>query len=194
MESCVKFLEGKLKLKVNRKKSTTGRPGKLKFLGFSLYKLNGKIGIRVHGKSLKRFTERLKTITSRKRGSKIEKIMEELKTLINGWLGYYSIADIRYYLRRINEWLRRRMRQLFWKRWKRIKTKAENLIKLGATKSNAWQWANTRKGYWCIAGSWILTTTLNNQFFEQLGFPNVIKRYDELQRRFSQLELLRGIC
>jgi group II intron reverse transcriptase/maturase len=194
MESCIKYLEGKLRLKVNRNKSTTGRPAKLKFLGFSLYKLNGKIGIRVHEKSLKRFKEKLKVLTGRNRGSSIEKIIEELKTFLNGWLGYYSLADVRMFLQRINEWLRRRIRQLFWKRWKRIKTKAENLIQLGATRDNAWRWANTRKGYWCIAGSWILTTTMNNDYFKKIGFPDIVKRYDVLRVRFKQLELLHGIC
>ena len=95
MEGCITYLEGKLKLKVNRKKSATGSPTKLKFLGFSLYRLKGKIGIRVHEKPLERFKERLKALTSRKRGGKIQQILEELIRYINGWLAYYRIADIR---------------------------------------------------------------------------------------------------
>ena len=194
MEGCIKFLEGKLRLKVNRKKSTTGSPAKLKFLGFSLYKMKGKIGIRVHEKPLDRFKERLKVITSRKRGGRIEQIIGELTKLINGWLGYYRIADIKMYLMKINEWLRRRMRQLYWKRWKRIRTRLENLVKLGVPRDKAWQWANTRKGYWCIAGSWIMTTTMNNRYFELLGFPNLLKRYEELRERAKRLEMLQVTC
>jgi len=194
MEGCIKFLEGKLRLKVNRKKSATGSPAKLKFLGFSFYNMKGKIRIRVHEKPLERFKKRLKAITSRKRSGRIEQILEELTRLINGWLGYYRIADIKTYLQRISEWLRRRMRQLCWKRWKRVRTRYENLIKLGATRDNAWQWANTRKGYWCIAGSWIMTTTMNNCYFETLGFPNLLKRYEELRERAKRLEMLHGTC
>jgi group II intron reverse transcriptase/maturase len=180
MESCVKFLEGKLKLKVNRKKSATGSPTKLKFLGFSLYKIKDKVGIRAHEKSLKRFKDKLKAITSRKRGGTMEQILEELRRLINGWLGYYSIADVKKYLQRISEWLRRRIRQIFWKRWKRIRTRLENLMRLGVHKDQAWPWANTRKSYWHIANSWILATTLTNQYLESIGFPNVVKRFEEL--------------
>jgi group II intron reverse transcriptase/maturase len=194
MESCAQFLEKKLKLKVNRKKSTTGSPKKLKFLGFSLYQMMGRIGIRVHEKPLERLKVRLKELTSRKRGGSIEQILAEIKRLLNGWIGYYRIADMKKYLQGISEWLRRRMRQLYWKRWKRIKTRLDNLIQLGVPRNKAWQWANTRKGYWCIAGSWILTTTMNNRYFETLGFPNILKRYEELRERAKRLEMLHGTC
>ena len=194
MEGCIRFLEGKLKLKVNRKKSTTGSPIKLKFLGFSLYCWKGRIGIRVHEKPLERLKERLKAMTSRKRGGTIEQILAEITKFMNGWLGYYRMADMKKYLEGISEWLRRRMRQLYWKRWKRVRTRYENLIQLGVPRNKAWQWANSRKGYWCIAGSWILTTTMNNRYFEALGFPNIRKRYEELWKLSKRLEILHGTC
>ena len=192
MAGCIKFLEGKLKLKVNRKKSTTGSPMKVKFLGFSLYGRKEGIGIRVHEKPLKRLKDRLKEMTSRKRGGTIEQILEEITRLINGWLGYYRMADIKTFLQRISEWLRRRIRQIYWKRWKRMRTRFENLIRLGVPRDKAWQWANTRKGYWRIAGSWILTTTINNRYLETLGFPNILKRYEELRELTKRLEILHG--
>jgi group II intron reverse transcriptase/maturase len=192
MAGCINFLEGKLRLKVNRNKSTTGSPIKLKFLGFSLYRRKKEIRIRVHEKSLERLIERLKAMTSRKRGGKIESILAEIARLINGWLGYYRIADIKGHLERISDWLRRRIRQIFWKRWKRTGTRQENLIRLGVPKNKAWQWANTRKGFWRIARSWILTTTLTNRYFETLGFPNILKRYEDLRERSKMLENLHG--
>jgi hypothetical protein len=194
MEGCVKFLEGKLKLKVNRKKSAVGSPMKLKFLGFSLYQWKRETKIRVHEKSLKRLKERLKAMTSRKRSGTIEQILEEITRLINGWLGYYRIADIKAHLIRISEWLRRRIRQIYWKRWKRVRTRCENLIRLGVPRDKAYQWANTRKGYWRIAGSGILNTTLDNHYLETLGFPNILKRYEELRERARRLEILHGTC
>jgi group II intron reverse transcriptase/maturase len=194
MEGCIKFLEGKLRLKVNRKKSATGSPTELKFLGFSLYEWKGKIGIRVHEKPFQRLIDRLKALTGRMRGGTIEQIITEITRLMNGWLGYYRLADMKKYLQRVSEWLRRRIRQLYWKRWKRIRTRYENLIKLGANRDKAWQWANTRKGHWCIARSWILTTTLTNRYFETLGFPNIVKRYEELRERVKRLEMLHGTC
>ena len=192
MESCTKFLEGKLKLKVNRKKSSTGSPTKLKFLGFRLYQWKERIGVLVHEKSLRRFKDRLKAMTSRKRGGTIEQILGELTRLIYGWLAYYRIVDMKKYLQGICEWLRRRLRQIYWKRWKRTRTRQENLIHLGVTPNKAWQWANTRRSYWCTAGSFILTTTLNNCYFETIGFPNVLKKYEELRERAKRLEILHG--
>jgi group II intron reverse transcriptase/maturase len=194
MAGCIKFLEGKLKLKVNRKKSTTGSPMKLKFLGFNLYAWKGEIRIRVHEKALKRLKERLKAMTSRKRGGKVEHILGEVNRQIYGWLGYYRIANMKKYLQGISEWLRRRIRQLYWKRWKWVRTRYENLIRFGVPREKAWHWANTRKGYWCTAGSWILTTTLNNRYFETLGFPNILKRYEELREQARRVEILHGTC
>ena len=180
MEGCIKFLEGTLKLKVNRKKSMTGSPTKLKFLGFSLYTRAGKARIRVHEKTLKRFINKLRELTSRKRNRTVEWILKELTTLCRGWLGYYSIADLKWHISQITAWLRRRIRQLFWKRWKQARTRFENLIQLGIGKDQAWPWANTRKGCWHTAGSWILTTSLTNQYLESLGFMNMAKYYEVL--------------
>ena len=192
MAGCIKFLEGKLKLKVNRKKSTTGSPTKLKFLGFSLYQVKERIGIKVHEKPIERFKDRLRAITSRKRGGTIEQILEELNRLINGWIGYYRIADIKKYLELISKWLRRRIRQIYWKRWKSVRTRFKNLIRLGIPRDKAWQWANTRKGYWCIAGSQIMVIAMNNRYLETLGFPNILKRYEELREQARRLEILHG--
>ena len=194
MAGCIKFLEGKLKLKVNRKKSTTGSPKELKFLGFSLHQWKGRIGIRAHEKTLIRLKERLKKITSRSRGGSIQRILEEITRLINGWLGYYCIADMERYLQEISKWLRRRIRQVYWKRWKRVRTRYENLIQLGISRDEAEKWANTRKGHWRIAGSQVMNTTMTNRYFEALGFPNILKRYEELRERAKRLEMLHGTC
>jgi group II intron reverse transcriptase/maturase len=141
MESCVRFLEKKLKLKVNRKKSTTGSPTKLKFLGFSLYQGTDQVWIRVHEKSQRRLKGRLRDMTNRNRSGTIEQILEEITRLIQGWIGYYCIAGMKTYLQGISAWLRHRIRQIYWKRWKRIRTRFTNLMRLGADRNHAWQWA-----------------------------------------------------
>ena len=180
MDSCIRFLEGKLKLKVNRKKSMTGSPAKLKFPGFSLYRRKGGIGIRVHEKSLKRFMDKLREIISRKRNRTMEWILKELTTLCWGWIGYYGIADLKWHLSQITAWLRRRIRQMYWKRWKQAGTKFENLVRLGVDKDLAWPWANTRKGYRRTAGSQILKHSLTTRYLESLGFPDMGKRFEIL--------------
>lgn len=178
MASCIKYLEGKLKLKVNREKSKTGSPLKLKFLGFSLYKARGKIGIRPHNKSLKRFKDKVKQLTSRKQARPIADILWNLRKYTIGWLGYYSVADMRTRISTLNEWIRRRIRQIFWKQWKRTRAKHDNLVKLGIPKGKAWEWANSRLGYWRIAHSWILTRSLTNKYLASIGYDDLSQRYE----------------
>lgn len=180
MASCVKYLEGKLKLKVNRKKSKAGSPLKLKFLGFSMYKTGKKTGIRPHAKSVKRFKDKLRELTSRKQARPIEVILKRIKTYTTGWLGYYSIADMESRIKSLNEWLRRRIRQIYWKQWKRIKAKHDNLVRLGIENHKAWEWANSRLGYWRVADSWILHRSLTNEYLASVGYDDILERYKVL--------------
>ena len=183
MESSVRYLEGKLKLKVNHKKSKVGSPLREKYLGFSLHKTPGKMGIRPHGKVLKRFKQKVKEITGRSRGRSIDAILRELRRYTTGWLGYYSIADMRNKMQGMNKWIRRRLRMYVWKQWKKISTKQENLKRLGLDKGKAWEYANTRLGYWRIANSPILKTTLTDKYLESLGYMNIAKKYEVLHLR-----------
>ena len=180
MESCTKYLEGKLKLKVNREKSRTGSPLRLKFLGFALCKIGKRTGIRPHEKSLKRFKGKVRELTTRNQAKPMELILMNLKRYTTGWLGYYAIADMKTRIKELIEWTRRRIRQIFWKQWKRIGARHDNLVRLGIPDSKAWEWANSRLGYWRVAGSWILTTSLTNDYLASIGFDNFAKRYEVL--------------
>ena len=177
MESITRFIEDKLRLAVNRQKSTVDRPWKLKFLGFSFYHRDRMIRIRVHPKSVKRFKQRLKWITARSNAMSMTQRMLKLKRLITGWVNYYGIADMRTLARSLDEWLRRRIRMCYWKQWKKIRTRYKNLVKRGIDKSKAWEFANTRKGYWRIAGSAILNRTCTNEDLRKLGLQSIIIRY-----------------
>jgi len=177
MKSITKFIEDKLRLKVNRQKSTVDRPWKLKFLGFSFYYRNQMIRIRVHPKSVRRFRQRLKWITARSNAKSMTQRMLKLKQLITGWVNYYGIADMKKLAKSLDEWLRRRIRMCYWKQWKKIRTRHKNLVKRGIGKSKAWEFANTRKGYWRIAGSPILTRTFTNEDLRKLGFRSIMVRY-----------------
>lgn len=184
MNNCVKFLEGRLKLKVNREKSRVGSPLKLKFLGFSMYKTGKKSGIRPHNKSIKKFKDKIRELTSRKQARSIENILQRLKRYTTGWLGYYAIADMENKIKALNEWIRRRIRQIFWKQWKKIKTKHDNLVKLGIDSYTAWKWANSRKSYWRISLSQILTTSLTNEYLASIGYDNIHERYKVLHLNY----------
>ena len=183
MANCIKYLEGELKLKVNREKSQTGSPLVLKFLGFSLYKRGKKVGMRPHRKSLKRFRDRIRQITSRKRGRSVKQILHELKVFTTGWLGYYSIADMRHRISALNRWTRRRIRMYLWKQWKKVSARFAHLKRRGIPKGQAWEWANTRKGYWRIAHSWVLTRSLTNEYLASIGYDDISARYEVLHLR-----------
>jgi RNA-directed DNA polymerase len=177
MVSVTRFIEGELKLKVNKEKSAVDRPWKLKFLGFTFYHKKGGIGIRVHPKPVKKLKEKLKEVTGRSNAMNAEERIMKLKQVITGWVNYFGIADMKKLVEKLDEWLRRRIRMWYWKCWKKIKTKHDNLVKLGVYDSKAWEYANTRKGYWRIADSPILNKTLTNERLRKRGFPTITDRY-----------------
>ena len=184
MTSCTKYLEDKLKLKVNQEKSKAGSPLRLKFLGFSLYKIGKKTGIRPHGKPIEDFKKKIRQLTSRKQAKPIKEILKGIRKYTIGWLGYYSIANMSSRINTLNEWVRRRIRQIFWKQWKKPAARFENLKRLGIPKRKAWEWANSRLGYWRIADSWILHRSLTNEYLASIGYDNIAKRYEVLHSNY----------
>jgi len=176
MNNITEFIERRLKLKVNRDKSAVDRPSRRKFLGFSFYVVKGKARNFIHAKCIKRFKEKVKAITSRSKGRSIEWRKERLNWLMSGWVKYFGIADMRRVASELDGWIRRRIRMCYWKQWKKIKTKHDNLVRLGLGQLKAWEFANTRKGYWNISGSPVLTSTLTNEYIDKLGFISLTKQ------------------
>lgn len=177
MESITRFIEEKLKLKVNKDKSTVDRPWKLKFLGFTFYRGKSEFRIRIHEKPLNKFKAKLKELTSRSNAMNMEYRFLKLKQAIVGWVNYFAIADMKSILKTLDEWLRRRIRMCFWKQWKKIKTKHDNLVKLGTENYKAWEYANTRKSYWKISNSFILSKTLTNKYLKEMGLISILQIY-----------------
>ena len=185
LASSRKFLETKLKLKVNESKSMAGSPLKLKFLGFALRSTTkGQAGIRVHEKSIDRFKAKVRGLTRRNQGKSVEYMLYKLRQYTIGWLGYYAIADMKSFMQSSSEWIRRKIRTYVWKQWKRVRTKFARLQKLGIPERKAWEWANTRKGCWRIADSWILHRALNNQYIAGMGYDDVLFRYNALHLNY----------
>ena len=177
MESITKFIETKLRLKVNRVKSKVDRPWRIKYLGFSFYQSKGKVEIRIHPKSIAKFKDKIREITSRSNAMSMEVRYEKLKQVIRGWVNYFKIANMKRIAQNLDEWIRRRLRMCYWKQWKKIKTKYDNLTKLGIENNKAWQFANTRKSYWRISNSPILAKSLNNKTLEKLGYISLSSVY-----------------
>lgn len=169
-----------LKLKINKEKTTISNLNQVKYLGYTFYRVKGQCRLRVHSKSINKLKDKLRTVTGRSNGMSIEGRKLKLNQIIRGWVQYFKLADMKTIIKPIDEWLRR-IRMITWKRWKKVKTKFENLQKLGVAKEKAWEWANTRKSYWHTANSRILATTLNNARFEKQGYLSLLKYYLEVR-------------
>ena len=170
LANIVPYIENKLFLKVNREKTVTAYVSKVKFLGYSFYVTKGIGRLRVHPTSIAKMKERIKTLTSRSNGWGYARRKKALRQYVTGWVNYFKLADMQKLLFRVDSWYRRRLRMVIWKQWKRLRTRGRNLMKLGINKYKAWEWANTRKGYWHIANSHILALTITNERLCQSGF------------------------
>jgi RNA-directed DNA polymerase len=170
LENILPYIEGKLFLRVNRTKTVIDYVGKVKFLGFTFYKVKGVTRIRIHPKSIAKMKAKVKELTSRSNGWGNEFRTERIRRYIVGWVNYFKIADMKKLMETIDEWLRRRIRMIYWKQWKKVRTRFRELKRLGIDENKAWQFANTRKGYWRISNSPILSYSLNNQKLGNLGY------------------------
>ena len=183
LETSSRYLEKKLKLKVNTEKSRAVSVYSIrnfKFLGFALGRNKDGTYIRVHAKSMKKAKRKLKELTSRSQGRSVRAVMYNVKVFMQGWLGYYAIADMKNAMDDWNGWLRRRLRMYIWKQWKKPKTRVKNLMKLGMEDWKAYRNGNPRKGYWAVAGSGILTHTITNERLAQAGYFDIARKYKSL--------------
>ena len=151
-----------------------------KFLGFALGKGRKGVYIRVHAKSLRKAKQKLKELTSRSQGRNVRKVMENVKVFIRGWLGYFGIASMKTTMQEWDGWLRRRIRMYIWKQWKKPSARVRNLVKLGMPQWMAYRNGNSRKGYWAVAGSGILTHTITNERLVRAGYYSLSDRYESL--------------
>ena len=183
LESSTKFLEGTLKLKVNREKSRTVSVFAIrnfKYLGFCFGR-NGKgIYVRVHGKSWKKAKDKLRMLTSRSRCGSVVKTMERIKGYMRGWMNYYSMADMKSNIESLNGWLYRRIRMCIWKQWKLPRTRMRKLIGLGVDSHYAATIAYDRKGYWFNAGNKAVNWALSKERLINWGFYDLTTAYQSM--------------
>lgn len=182
--SSQKYLEGKLKLKMNMEKSmaTSVFSSRFKFLGFTLGKNGQGIYIRAHKKSLKKAKQKLKEKTRRSQPKTVRAVMKDVERYIRGWVGYYYIASMKNTMNSWNEWLRRRLRMYIWKQWKVPKARVKALSQLKIPKGKAYEWGNSRLGYWRVAGSPILSRAINNERLAQAGYYDFPAQYESLRK------------
>ena len=170
LKNITKYIEAKLFLRVNREKTRVASVSEIEFLGYGFYVDKDGGHLRVHPKSVWKLKMKIRKITARSNGWSIQGRKAKLNALIRGWVNYFKLANMKKLMEGLDGWLRRRLRMVTWKRWKRIKTRFENLMKAGISRWRAWQWANTRRGYWAIAGSAILNRAITNAMLEKAGY------------------------
>lgn len=176
MASVTRFLEGKLKLRVNRDKSAVAYVEERKFLGYRLRR-GGRLGIAP--KSLERAKDRIRDITRRNRGNaKVSQMIEELNNFLSGWITYFRFAEAWSHLERLGEWMRRKLRCVILKRLKRTKTIADFLRRLGVPTPNAWITALSGKGWWRKAGSPSVHHAMNKTWFAKHKLIDPVRKYE----------------
>lgn len=175
METVVGYLETRLKLKVNRAKSGVARPKDRKFLGFRLFKRAGEIRIGLASRTQKRVKQRIRELTRASHGGwTMEERIRRLREYLQGWVGYYGLADTASVFDKLDQWLRRRLRMVYWRQWKRVDTRRRALRALGMP---AWMSPSvgSRKGPWRNAGSVPMQTTLTKAYWARLGLLSLVE-------------------
>jgi len=175
LESITKWLEKRLKLKVNREKSGVDRPWKRKFLGYSMT-ANLDPKLKISPKSIERLKESLKEIFRKGRGRKLETIIEELRSRLTGWISYYRLTQVRGILTELDQWIRRRLRCIIWRQLKRVYPRAKALMRRGLTEERAWRSATNQRGPWWNAGASHMNQAYPNSYFEKLGLVSLEKK------------------
>lgn len=170
LESLILYIEKELKLEVNRTKSVATRPWKVKLLGYSFYHKKGEKGLTIAKSSITKYKSKVRSITSRSKPYAMYERYELLRSLNRGWAGYFKLNEAKSLFTDLDKWVRSRLRLCYWKQWKQPSTRVKMLAKLGTPDWQAYQWGNTRKGYWRTSHSPVLTTALNSSLLKREGY------------------------
>ena len=175
LRNIIPFIEGKLFLKVNRKKTEVAHISKVKYLGYTFYRYKGKCRLRVHAKSVVKMKNKIRELTDRNKGISNKKREKEYQEYVRGWVQYYRLADMKGLLKRTDEWARRRIRAVYWKQWKKIKTRYRMLKALGMEHWMAKELACSRKGYRRMAQ--VLNQIFSKKIIARLGYTSMSDYY-----------------
>jgi len=181
MKTITDFIERKLGLIVNATKSKVGRPNQIKFLGFGYFRdKDGKYQAKPHKLSIEKLKRKLKALTCRKWSISLDVRLKKLKQQITGWVYYFRIAKMKTVLSEIDAKLRKRIRVIIWKQWKKTRKRYDALRKLGANRSNAWSTANCRKSYQYVCGTATIHAAITNKRLEQRGLTSLSNLYTKV--------------
>ncbi len=174
LASLTKYLEDTLRLKVNQEKSGVGRPWRRKFLGYTQCNRKYNVCLKVSGEAIKRFKGDLKGVLRRGRGCSIYKTVEYLNPKLQGWMNYFRHIGVKIVLQDLDGWLRRHLRKLLWRQWKRPFTRAKMLMRLGLDEKRAWNSAQNGRGAWWNSGASHLNLALPKKRFDRIGLVSLV--------------------
>ena len=175
MNNIIPFIEGKLRLKVNQAKTEVAHISKIKYLGYAFYRYKGKYRFRVHPKTVAKMKAKIRKLTNKNNGWSNDYRKQKLKEYIRGWVNYFALADMKTLLQETDQWLRRKIRAVYWKQWKKVKTRYKMLKSLKLPEWKVHELANSRKGYWRMAS--VLNCALTNKIIAQLGYISMLDYY-----------------
>jgi group II intron reverse transcriptase/maturase len=181
MASLTRFLEQSLKLKVNRDKSAIGRPWERTFLGYSMT-FHKKPRLKVADSSVKRLKANLRELFRRGRGGSLAKVIEEHTPKLRGWVAYFRLAGVKGVFEELDGWVRRKLRCILWRQWKRSLTRARNLMRRGLTEQRAWTSAQNGRGPWWNSGASHMHDAFRKSFFDNLGLVSLLDQLRHFQR------------
>jgi group II intron reverse transcriptase/maturase len=168
MGSIRRYVEGRLKLKVNEEKSAVDHPWRRKFLGFSFTNHENPL-IRVAPRSIERFKDKVRELTSRRRSMSLTERIHELNQYLRGWMGYFRLAETPNVFKKLDRWIRRRLRMCLLKQWKRGRTRVRELMALGILREEAAKIGGSRKGYWRLTQAPQVKIALGLDYFKSRG-------------------------
>jgi len=184
LKSLTAFLERRLRLKVNAQKSAVARPWERKFLGYS-FTVQREARLKVAASSVQRLKEKLREIFRRGRGRNLNRLIEEeLTPLLRGWMNYFRLAEVKGIFEELDSWIRRKLRGLIWRKWKRPFTRAKKLMQRGLEKAKALKSAMNGRGPWWNAGAAHMHAAFPKSYFDRCGLLSLLE-----QRRRFQLAL-----
>ncbi len=170
------FLERRLKLKVNLEKSAVARPWQRKFLGYSMT-IHLKPRLKVAGQSVNRIRDKLKESFRRGRGRRLDRFIEqELNPILRGWGNYFQLAQVEGTFEALDGWVRRKLRQMLWRQWKRSHTRATRLMQRGLDQERAWKSAANGRGSWWNSGASHMNEALPKRYFDQVGLLSLLNQ------------------
>jgi RNA-directed DNA polymerase len=182
MASLTAFLEKKMKLKVNVQKSAVDRPWKLKFLGYSMT-AEKKPRLKVAVRSKARLQDKLREIFRRGRGRNLGKVIEELNKTLRGWIQYFKLAEVKNIFEELDGWIRRKLRNILWRQWKRPKTRMMRLMKRGLEKERAWKSAVNGRGAWWNSGASHMNEAFKKSYFDKARLVSLLDTMQGFQHQ-----------